>query len=104
MEVKPVRPPLSHNNFRMHQQLNHVAPLPPAAVLMPLPLVSMGSSQLSHFLFAGSLVSAPQCRNQLLSGLKKEIKNGNSNVCVKKGKVQTDGPEETRPYHADKCL
>jgi hypothetical protein len=44
IEVKTVGPPLSHNNFRIHQQLNHVPPMPPAAVPVPVPVFSMGQS------------------------------------------------------------
>ena len=39
-----VGPPLSLKNFRIHQQLNHVAPMPPAAVPVPVPVFSMGQS------------------------------------------------------------
>jgi hypothetical protein len=81
IEAKTVHPPLSHNNFRIHQQLNHMGPMSPAAV--PVPVFSMGQQSAFTFFFAHSLLSA-QYRSQLLSSLERDVENGNSNVFVKR--------------------
>jgi hypothetical protein len=41
VEVETVHAPFMHHNFRIHQQLNHVAPMPPAAVPVPVHVFSM---------------------------------------------------------------
>jgi hypothetical protein len=83
VEVETVHAPFAHHNFRIHQQLNHVVPMPPAAVPVPVHVFFNGAADrnlsfLCAVFFHSPATSCRVSKESLRRGIPMFVRKGNA--------------------------